>query len=99
MVDNLRPIKGGIFKKFRSGIFYEDIYKEHDINETDLISILNRNIKGNYDYKRILNGGHAAQKQFLKHLNNRWNPLEPDAPFESISPYIATKTSVTNDDE
>ena len=77
-----------IFKDFKNGVFYEEIYKKYEITEDTLISILNRNIKGNYDYKRILSGGLAAQKQFLKHLANRWNPLEPDAPHKDIKPYV-----------
>ena len=79
------------FKDFRHGVFYEEIYEHYDMAEEDLIFVLQRKIKGRYDYKRILSGGIEAQKQFLRHLNNRWNPLEPDAPWESISPYIASK--------
>ena len=80
-----------IFKDFRKGIFYEELYKKYDITEKALINILNRNIKGNYDYKRILSGGIASQKQFLHHLNNRWNPLEPEKPFTDVSPYYNAK--------
>ncbi|MHA1373323.1 MAG: hypothetical protein ACTSR7_03400 [Promethearchaeota archaeon] len=79
------------FKDFQHGIFYEEIYEHYDMTEEDLIFVLQRKIKGRYDYKRILSGGIGAQKQFLRHLNNRWNPLEPDAPWESISPYIDLK--------
>ena len=32
-----------------------------------------------------------TQKQFLRHLYNQWNPLAPDAPWKTISPYIDTK--------
>ena len=77
-----------IFKEFRNGVFYEDLYKKYKATERDLISILNKNIKGNYDYKRILSGGIQAQKQFISHLNTRWNPLKPDEPFENESPYL-----------
>jgi len=83
-----------IFRKFRQCVFYEDLYNEFDISEDELISILQRNIKGKYDYKRILNGGLAAQKQFIAHLNTRWNPLEPDKPSEDLSPYIPEKKRV-----
>ncbi len=79
------------FKDFRHGIFYEGIYEHYDMTEEELIFIIQRKIKGSYNYKRILSGGIVSQKQFLKHLNNRWNPLEPDAPWESISPYIESK--------
>ena len=27
----------------------------------------------------------------LKEFDSRWNPLEPDAPWESISPYFPLK--------
>ena len=77
-----------IFKEFRRGVFYEELYRKYQTTENNLISILNRNIKGNYDYKRILSGGLQAQKQFLKHLNTRWNPLKTDEPFENKSPYL-----------
>jgi hypothetical protein len=85
-----------IFQKFRQGVFYEDLYKEHEISEEDLISILQRNIKGNYDYKRVLNGGLDAQKQFIAHLNTRWNPLDPNKQNKEISPYLPEKVSVEN---
>lgn len=75
-------------KDFRHGIFYKKIYKYYDMTEEELIFMLQRKIKGRYDYKRILSGGIEAQNQFIKHLNNRWNPLEPDTPWKSISPYI-----------
>lgn len=77
-----------IYQEFRRGVFYEELYRKYQITESNLVSILNRNIKGNYDYKRILSGGLQAQKQFNGHLNNRWNPLKPDEPFENISPYL-----------
>ena len=77
-----------IYKEFRNGVFYEELYKKYQLTEKDLISILNRNIKGNYDYKRILSGGIKAQEQFLNHLKTRWNPLKPDEPFETIPPYL-----------
>ena len=64
----------GIYKKFRQGVFYEKIYEEYAITQDDLIAILRRNIKGNYDYKRILSTGHAGQKEFIRHLNNQWRP-------------------------
>jgi hypothetical protein len=79
---------GNIFNEFRHGVFYEEIYKKYRITEKQLIFILQRNIKGKYDYKRILSGGIEAQKQFNKHLSNRWNPLDPDAPWEPFSPYL-----------
>ena len=93
---NLSP--HNIFRKFRQGEFYEDLYKEFDISEDDLIAILQSNIKGKYDYKRILNGGHVAQNQFIAHLNTRWNPLEPDQPEKTISPYLPEKTRVQESD-
>ncbi len=77
-----------LYKEFRSGIFYEELYKKYQVTEKDLINSLNSNIKGNYDYKRILSGGLQAQKQFLSHLNARWNPLKPDEPFENKPPYL-----------
>ncbi|MHA2252245.1 MAG: hypothetical protein ACXAD7_17905 [Candidatus Kariarchaeaceae archaeon] len=64
----------GIFKKFRQGVFYEKIYSECNITQEDLIAILKRNIKGNYDYKQILSTGHEGQKQFIRHLAKQWNP-------------------------
>jgi hypothetical protein len=79
-----------IYKDFKNGVFYEEIYEKYEITEDILIKILNRNIKGNYDYKRILSGGLEAQKQFNSHLKSRWNPLKPE-PFENISPYIPKK--------
>ena len=82
-----------IFKDFRSGVYYEEIYKKYEITEKILISILNGNVKGDYDYERILSGGLKAQKQFIRHLNSRWNPLKPE-PFENVSPYIPTKKPV-----
>lgn len=93
MVERKFPIKGQIFKDFRRGVFYEELYEKYDISEKTLINILNNNVKGRYDYKRILSGGLEAQKQFIAHLNSRWNPIEP-GPFETISPYIAVKTPV-----
>ncbi|MHA1109880.1 MAG: hypothetical protein ACTSRE_02170 [Promethearchaeota archaeon] len=87
-----------IFRKFRQGVFYEDLYTEFDISEYDLITILQSNIKGKYDYKRILKGGIAAQKQFIAHLKTRWNPLEPDKPGEDISPYLPVKKRVQDTD-
>jgi len=88
-----KPIKGQIFKDFRRGVSYEELYEKYDIDQKTLISILNRNVKGRYDYERILSGGLKAQKQFIAHLNSRWNPIEP-GPFENISPYVAVKTPV-----
>ena len=64
-----------IFKEFRRGVFYEDLYEKYNIDENILIDILNHNVKGRYDYKRILSGGLKAQKQFISHLKSRWNPL------------------------
>lgn len=87
-VPNLNDHPHRIYKLFRQGMFYEALYKEYDISEEDLISILQRNIKGNYDYKRILNGGLNAQKQFIAHLNSRWNPLDPNKQNIEISPYL-----------
>ena len=89
-----KPIKGQIFKDFRNGVFYEELYEKYDITEKTLINILNRNVKGRYDYEKILSGGLKAQKQFIAHLNSRWNPLKPGEPFENISPYVAVKTPV-----
>lgn len=83
-----------IFRKFRQGVFFEDLYKEFDISEDDLISILQRNIKGNYDYKRILKGGLPSQKQFVSHLNSRWNPLEPEKHEKEIPPYLSEKNPI-----
>ena len=83
-----------IFHKFRQCVFYEDLYKEFDITEDDLISILQRNIKGNYDYKRILKGGFPSQKRFIAHLNSRWNPLKPDKHEIEISPYLPEKNPI-----
>ena len=77
-----------IYREFRQGILYEDLYKKYEITESDLASLLKRRIKGNYDYNRILSGGLQSQNQFIRHLNNRWRPLEPDAPWEDIPPYI-----------
>ncbi|MHA2332936.1 MAG: hypothetical protein ACXAEU_13015 [Candidatus Hodarchaeales archaeon] len=88
-----------IFQEFRRGVFYEEIYEKHDIAEKDLINILQKNIKGNYDYQQILSGGLNAQKQFIKHLNSRWNPLEPDATWESISPYLVLKKREIDEDD
>ncbi|MFW9993900.1 MAG: hypothetical protein ACFFD4_17780 [Candidatus Odinarchaeota archaeon] len=88
-----------IFYEFRRGVFYEDLYEKYGITESNLISILRRNIKGNYDFKRILSGGLKAQKQFIRHLKNRWNPLEPDAPWENISPYLPLKKEKVNDED
>jgi hypothetical protein len=83
-----RPGKNrDIFKAFRRGEFYEDLYQKYEIDEKDLINILQHNIKGSYDYSRILNGGESAQQQFISHLNNRWNPLEPNSPWKSVNPY------------
>lgn len=79
------------FNEFRRGMFYKNIYEKYNMTEKELIFILQRKIKGSYDYHRILNGRIEAQKQFLIHLNNRWNPLDPNAPVEPISPYIDTK--------
>ncbi|MHA1674631.1 MAG: hypothetical protein ACTSYI_13515 [Promethearchaeota archaeon] len=80
-----------IFRAFRQGEFYEDLYQKFDIDEQDLIHILQRNVKGNYDYSRILSGGIGAQLQFIRHLNHRWNPLDPDASWESVTPYTSGK--------
>ncbi len=79
------------FNEFRRGMIYKDIYEKYNMTEEELIFILQRKIKGKYDYHRILNGGIEGQKQFLRHLNNRWNPLDPDVPWEAKSPYINTK--------
>lgn len=76
-----------VFKKFRQGTPLNEIYKEFGISKDQLAQILKRKIKGRYDYDRIL-ASNAAQKQFLSHLNHRWNPLEPDAPFKNIPPYL-----------
>jgi len=88
-----------IFKDFRNGIFYEEIYARYEITEKTLIGILQRNIKGRYDYQRVLSSGLKGQKQFIRHLNSRWNPLKPDEPWESISPYLAVKKRVSDADE
>jgi hypothetical protein len=84
--DRLREIQ--IYREFRQGILYEDLYKKYEITKSDLTSLLKRMIKGNYDYNRILSGGLKSQNQFIKHLNNRWNPFEPDLPWEAIPPYL-----------
>jgi len=88
MKENPFPKRIEIFREFSRGIFYEEIYEKYQIDEEELINILNDNIKGNYNYGRILKGGLKAQKQFLKHLKHRWNPLEPDAPWENIPAYL-----------
>lgn len=90
----LIPKDRNIFRKFRQGVFYEDLYEEYHITEEDLIYIISHNVKGRYDYKRILSGGIEAQKQFIFHLNSRWNPLEPDAPYKQVSPYINQKKKI-----
>ncbi len=64
------------------------------LSKDDLIAILQRNIKGKYDYKRILSGGLAAQNQFVAHLKSRWNPLEPEKPGKDMSPYHPVKKRV-----
>lgn len=80
-----------IWKKFRQGENFEELLKEFDITLDDLKHILKGKIKGNYDYDRILRSGHRGQLQFIEHLNNRWNPLEPDAPYKDISAYVPEK--------
>jgi len=85
------PDVNKVFYEFRQGEFYEDLYEKYGITEKQLISILKRKIRGKYDYHEILSGGLEGQKQFIKHLKARWNPLEPDAPWENISPYLAAK--------
>ncbi|MBD3353160.1 MAG: hypothetical protein GF364_16885 [Candidatus Lokiarchaeota archaeon] len=91
-MDKKRKIKNfnGIdfYREFMNGTFYEELYKEYDLTEDQLIRILQRKIKGRYNYKRILSGGHKSQLQFIKHLKNRWNPLEPEAPWTAIPPYL-----------
>ena len=77
-----------ILREFRKDVFYEDLYKKYEIDQKDLIGILKRSIKGRYNYQRILSGGLIAQRQFNKHLNNRWNPLEPGGEWVAIKPYI-----------
>ncbi|MBD3254801.1 MAG: hypothetical protein GF383_06895 [Candidatus Lokiarchaeota archaeon] len=77
-----------IYKKFRNGIFYEELYQKYGISEDQLVLILNHNIKGNYDYKRILSGGLEAQKKFIRHLKNRWDPINPEKKWNNISPYL-----------
>ena len=81
-----------IYKDFKSGVPCLEIYEKYNLSEKNLLDILQKKIKGNYDYKRILSGGIKAQKQFINHLNNRWNPLDPEAAWEEISPYVAEKT-------
>jgi len=93
MKENPFPKRIEIFREFSRGIFYKEIYEKYQIDEEELQRILEENIKGNYDYKRILRGGLEAQKQFLKHLKKRWNPLEPNASWENISPYIENETN------
>ncbi len=88
-----------IFRAFKRGILYESLYKDHAINQKELIAILQKNIKGNYDYQQILSGSEKSQKQFLKHLGSRWNPLEPDAPWEKVSPYVVLQDNETDDKE
>ena len=53
----LKLSKHKIFHDFRRGVFYEEIYEKYNITEKGLIRVLQMNIKGNYDYKRILSGG------------------------------------------
>lgn len=83
-----------IFHDFRRGVPAEALYAQYDIDEATLADILQRNIKGNYDYKKILAGGKAGQAQFLRHLNARWNPLDPGAKPDPVTPYVPTKTPV-----
>ncbi|MCY3412220.1 MAG: hypothetical protein INQ03_11355 [Candidatus Heimdallarchaeota archaeon] len=82
-----------IFKKFRSGIYFKDLLEEYEIDVDHLIHILQKNIKGNYDYSRVLTS-HKAQKQFIAHLNTRPNPLDPSPIEKEIPPYIPTKERV-----
>ncbi len=88
-----------IFSDFRRGVFYEELYSTYDITEDVLVRVLQRNIKGNYDYHQILSGGLNAQKQFIRHLNSRWNPLKPDTKWESISPYLPLKEKEPDEDK
>jgi hypothetical protein len=76
------------YREFASGTPCAEIYQKYNINEAQFIAILRVNIKGSYDYHRILAGGIEAQRQFLRHLNARWNPLEPGRVWEDISPYL-----------
>ena len=71
-----------IYKKYRRGVYFKDILEEYDITEDDLIAILNRNIKGNYNYKEIFKGGHMAQKKHIADLNSRPPAyIRPEMPY------------------
>ena len=71
-----------IYKKYRRGVFFKDILEEYNITEDDLIAILNRNIKGNYNYKEIFKGGHMAQKAHIAELKSRPPPyIHPEMPY------------------
>ena len=82
---------GDPLRDFKQRVSVEEIYQKYNMTEENLIFYFQRKIKGKYDYPRIFRGGEKAQAQFLKHLFNRWNPLKPDAQWESYSPYVAEK--------
>ncbi len=83
--------KGKIFHDFRKLVPVKKILKKYSITEEELINILQRNIKGNYDYKQIFKGELKAHKQFIKHLNNRFDPLNPHKEWKQVSPYVPFK--------
>jgi hypothetical protein len=80
-----------IKRDFRKNVLYEEIYEKYHINQKNLITILKRSIKGNFDYEKILSGGIESQKQFNLHLDNRWNPLNENAPFKHVPIYLNGK--------
>ena len=60
-----------IFNKFKKGKFYEDIYIENNITKEDLIDILQKNIKGNYDYhvRCVDSGGNLIEESTQFYLD------------------------------
>ncbi len=83
-----RSPKGKIFHDFRKLVPVDEILSIYDITEVQLIEVLQKSIKGNYDYVRILKARFRGQKQFIKHLNNRWDPLNPRKKLKEVSPYV-----------
>lgn len=60
-----------IYKEYRKGRYFKEICEEYGISEKDLIAILNRNIKGNFNYEEIFKKGHEGQLEQIRHLNSR----------------------------
>ncbi len=50
MVLDDRIVGTKIYRKFRSGVFYEELYRKYQITENDLLNILNRN--NGLDYRK-----------------------------------------------